>query len=187
MNFSQLLLVSLAASCSVIQDNRGRGMVENAEYGFSVRFPDGLSVCESRSGDHPHGFYAHLGGDCHKTIAKRQRSISIWADYNTAGFDMASLTQGYCPKGSQIAAREVANLSIAGLQANSCLIRKQSDEIIVNIFAQRGSASEQYNDPSAVGGHINYRVSLTTNDQSEATDLDTFRRFVRSINLTAIK
>ena len=187
MDFLKTALVACAAaSCSDVSPAIGQAPVRNGEYGFEAAFPANHPVCEARSGEHPHGFYVNLEAPCREG-EPGERSLSIWADYNTAEWGLDQLRNGYCGANSVSPPPNVANMSIGGLKTKNCMTKGAEGEIVVTAVAQRGSAAKEYGAPNAVGGHINYRVTLVTTQQKLSEDVQAYRSLLNGLKMVAIE
>jgi hypothetical protein len=158
----------------------------NEEWGIHVTFPAGSTVCEARSGDHPHGFYAWYGGrstDCRAVRPDPSASaVGIYASYNTSFETSANgelpCRNGTAPRGSSISLR---GLAFPRLNSVTCAIRRRDGSLEFVVAAQAGTWGPGASSPEFTAPHINYRAFLSTRPAHAARDLAMFREFLAHI------
>jgi hypothetical protein len=166
----------------------GSRVYRNGEFAISAQFPAGARVCEARSGDHPHGFYAWLGGrltDCHATVPDPAvRAISIYASYN-ASFQTSAASLLPCPGGGAPRGRgvDVRGLSLRGLPSIRCITQQRDGTIEIAVAARGGRWASHYRSAEFRAGAIDYVAALDTRPERLAGDLVLFRAFLSRLEI----
>jgi hypothetical protein len=184
----RLLLASMAFAFSVTACSAEHA-VSNAEYGFSVRFPKEAMVCESRSGDHVHGFYVNLDKSSRCILPASGVpfiAMGIYADWNS--FFVSSLDEiaaQYCggvqPSRSLVERLKLGNTE--GRDSTGCRVDRSDGFVQLYVLL---AAGEESNSDSAgkIVPKVIYLISLTSTNRRFDRDLDQFREMVRSIRIT---
>lgn len=175
-----VLPVLCLCACSTAAS--GAQVHENEEFGIRAGFPSGSLVCQSRSGDHPVGFYSWIGRptDCERGMMDAgERSIGVYGAYNS-GFARSPegelpCRHGSVPSGITI---DLTILSIPGQRAASCAIRQENGLVRIVVATQDGTWSAGDNSPEFKTPKINYAATLITHPDNIQEDLTTFRDFL---------
>jgi hypothetical protein len=153
--------------------------VENAEYRFSVAFPREVHVCDSMSGEHPHGFFVLLGQanrDCEPSGSTAEtRAISVDAYGNTT-FERTpeDWVPGLCSDGAQNIDVDIATLGFPGRHSARCHVRRRDGSIDIFVVAQAGQWPDKGQSAELDAPYVNYTAALHTTQNHVDADLKTF-------------
>lgn len=163
--------------------------VSNAEYGFSVRFPKETIVCESRSGEHVHGFYVNLDKSPRCLLPESgvpMIAMGIYADWNSLFVSsLDEIAKQYCgdvqPSRTLVERLKLANAE--GRDSIGCRVDRSDGFVQLYVVLVAGGELN----PESAGGtvpRVIYLISLTSTNRRLSRDLDQFREMVRSVRIT---
>lgn len=177
--------IALATLCflTLSAASDGQRHYRNQEWGLDVAFPAGGRVCEARSGDHPHGFYAWYGGrptDCRSSVADpRASAMGVYASYN-ASFETSARSELPCSDGSlpQIGSVSLRGLSFRGIASIRCAVRNPDGSLEFVVAGQAGRWGSGVPGPEGRTPYITYSAFLVTRPGRAARDIAMFRVFL---------
>jgi len=175
--FNAIVLSCLSLPLGGIACANGSHIVSNVEYGFSVSFPNGKTVCTITTGGHQKGFFVLLeGNDCE---GERFPGIGVNADYNSS-FERSpeDSLRGLCGK-NLITDGDFGTgpLSFAGRLSAACRVDNSDGSIIVYVDTMAGNLPDE-NVPT-----IEYIAALYTATDRLDGDLNTLRDVLGSVKI----
>lgn len=162
----------------------------NAEYGVSAVFPTGSRVCESLSGEHPHGFYTRLGDPGMACVPSsdppKVSSLVIWADYNAGVQTVEDLSDPTCPNRAP-SMPDGTSLAFPGHTSMVCETRLANGDVEVSVRTCLGTQVDAFAGPNGDETHtvpaLVYTAYLHSTTRTEVADKAVFSRLVASVVL----
>jgi hypothetical protein len=156
------------------------GVIEIPDYEFSVLLPERCRVLIGDSGGHVHGLVVTLGGDCRAPAY--DRSMRIWADFNTAEQPdaLTELGNGAWPCGPAKPdwAKDEWAGAIDGLRTALCRRDLADGKVEISLQAMAG----KWPDQAGAAPRISYEINFLTTRAALDQDMAEFRAFVCSID-----
>jgi hypothetical protein len=154
------------------------------EFEFSVGVPAAMVSCVAASGTHPHGVAILLRPGKQSCRASAPRPfVGLYGDYNVL-FDQApaQALNLLCPRSQGTAPRELENLAFPGHASAVCRSNDRNGWVFVFVVTQAGSWPDK--EPPSVP-YINYTADLHTTPVRLAGDLETFKKILATVNISA--
>jgi hypothetical protein len=158
----------------------------NPEFGITLRVPDGVKLCPSRSGEHDHGPVLVLDPSNAKASndAKERRIIEVFASFNAveASKTLDKFLESECGDTGKGGCLPVpANLRVGEMQSAAGRVNNPNGWIDIFVVTQAGKPDPAFN---ASVPSVNYVLQLHTDKEHSEADLGTFRRVLRTIQLS---
>lgn len=149
---------------------------------MQATFPDDQPVCLSQSGTQVHGFHQWRGGDCADPGQETGRFISVYADYNAAGYTWDEAAAMRCGADS-----EPFDLGVAATgegRFSACVPKLCGDQYVITAVYLSDSPTLDLGNQAAGGGpDLMYWIALGTTAETQEADLTRFRTFLSQLRL----
>jgi len=154
----------------------------NDDFRVQATFPADQPVCISQSGTQVHGFHQWRGGDCADPAQETGRFISVYADYNAAGYDWDEAAALRCGADS-----EPFDLGVEATgegRFSACVPKLCGDQYVITAVYLSDSPVMDLGDEAVGGGpDLIYWIALGTTAETQDADLAEFRAFLSQLRL----